>query len=196
MTESDFDAKPSILLLGQYSTGKTTFIKYLLGRDYPGCHIGPEPTTDRFVVVYHGMDERRVPGNTLAVQKDLPYQGLAGFGTGFLSRWARLPGRPPTHSRCVCRAGWRKRMRARGSGEGEGNALAVQKDLPYSRLAGFGTVFLPPGQEGATHTTARLAQPPTQQARSHLVESSQSAPSPPLSPYMPSMMPSMKLNYT
>ena len=31
--------------------GKTTFIKYLLGRDYPGTHIGPEPTTDRFVVV-------------------------------------------------------------------------------------------------------------------------------------------------
>lgn len=86
MTESDFDAKPSVLLLGQYSTGKTTFIKTLLGRDYPGCHIGPEPTTDRFVVVYHGMDDRRVPGNTLAVQKDLPYQGLSGFGTGFLSR--------------------------------------------------------------------------------------------------------------
>ena len=181
MTESDFDAKPSILLLGQYSTGKvwicvykystggawpmlirvggysqgkpwpqlraiqaswpltrlcpssgiclhclftlpwlrtpsypppplpyclavitavhtsvppplshpppqTTFIKSLLGRDYPGSHIGPEPTTDRFVVVYHGMEERRVPGNTLAVQKDLPYQGLSSFGTGFLSR--------------------------------------------------------------------------------------------------------------
>ncbi|GAX73326.1 hypothetical protein CEUSTIGMA_g780.t1 [Chlamydomonas eustigma] len=86
LTESDFDAKPSILLLGQYSTGKTTFIKSLLGRDYPGSHIGPEPTTDRFVVVYYGMDERRVPGNTLAVQKDLPYQGLQGFGTGFLSR--------------------------------------------------------------------------------------------------------------
>lgn len=65
---------------------QTTFIKYLLGRDYPGSHIGPEPTTDRFVVVYHGLEERRIPGNTLAVQKDLPYQGLAGFGTGFLSR--------------------------------------------------------------------------------------------------------------
>lgn len=132
MTESDFEAKPSVLLLGQYSTGdrvwhcpaapieapvmclrallvflsaatkqepagmcrccdervagvlcatfscstclstplshlqlcvsppgKTTFIKYLLGRDYPGSHIGPEPTTDRFVVVYHGLEERR-----------------------------------------------------------------------------------------------------------------------------------------
>jgi EH domain-containing protein 1 len=47
LNESDFEAKPSVLLLGQYSTGKTTFIKFLLGRDYPGCHIGPEPTTDR-----------------------------------------------------------------------------------------------------------------------------------------------------
>ena len=27
--------------------GKTTFIKHLLQRDYPGIHIGPEPTTDR-----------------------------------------------------------------------------------------------------------------------------------------------------
>ena len=45
LNESDFEARPSVLLLGQYSTGKTTFIKHLLGRDYPGIHIGPEPTT-------------------------------------------------------------------------------------------------------------------------------------------------------
>lgn len=43
MTESDFEAKPSVLLLGQYSTGKTTFIKFLLGREdgYPGILIDP-----------------------------------------------------------------------------------------------------------------------------------------------------------
>lgn len=87
-TNSDFDAKPMVMLLGQYSTGKTTFIKHLLKSSYPGkssislfgckcvsatcarikyiisssvlflthitsagAHIGPEPTTDRFVVV-------------------------------------------------------------------------------------------------------------------------------------------------
>jgi hypothetical protein len=95
-TNSDFDAKPMVMLLGQYSTGKTTFIKHLLRSSYPGdslshshththsvharacvcvcgggvlskncfvslywfplyfatgAHIGPEPTTDRFVVV-------------------------------------------------------------------------------------------------------------------------------------------------
>ena len=54
--------------------GKTTFIKHLLGREYPGIHIGPEPTTDRFVVVMGGMEERRTPGNTLIVQPDKPYQ--------------------------------------------------------------------------------------------------------------------------
>ncbi|MCI32082.1 EH domain-containing protein 1-like, partial [Trifolium medium] len=50
-TDSDFDAKPMVMLLGQYSTGKTTFIKHLLRCEYPGAHIGPEPTTDRFVAV-------------------------------------------------------------------------------------------------------------------------------------------------
>jgi ATPase subunit of ABC transporter with duplicated ATPase domains len=44
LTDSDIEAKPMVLLLGQYSTGKTTFIKYLLEREYAGCHIGPEPT--------------------------------------------------------------------------------------------------------------------------------------------------------
>lgn len=36
LNDADFDAKPLILLVGQYSTGKTTFIKYLLERDFPG----------------------------------------------------------------------------------------------------------------------------------------------------------------
>jgi ATPase subunit of ABC transporter with duplicated ATPase domains len=38
LTDTDFDAKPMVLLVGQYSVGKTTFIKYLLERDFPGQH--------------------------------------------------------------------------------------------------------------------------------------------------------------
>jgi hypothetical protein len=34
------------------------------------------------VIVQHGLEERRTPGNTLAVQPDKPYQGLSMFGTG------------------------------------------------------------------------------------------------------------------
>ena len=87
LTDADFDGKPQVLLLGQYSTGKTTFIRHLIGREYPGANIGPEPTTDRFVVVCHGQDDRITPGNTLAVQPDKPYSGLSNFGSGFLSKF-------------------------------------------------------------------------------------------------------------
>ncbi|PNT62099.1 hypothetical protein BRADI_5g25580v3 [Brachypodium distachyon] len=87
LTSSDFDAKPMIMLLGQYSTGKTTFVKHLLKTSYPGAHIGPEPTTDRFVVITSGPDERCIPGNTIAVQADMPYSGLSAFGTAFLSKF-------------------------------------------------------------------------------------------------------------
>ncbi|CAL9113980.1 unnamed protein product [Musa textilis] len=87
LTNSDFDAKPMVMLLGQYSTGKTTFIKHLLKTSYPGAHIGPEPTTDRFVVVMSGPDERTIPGNTIAVQADMAFSGLTMFGTAFLSKF-------------------------------------------------------------------------------------------------------------
>lgn len=87
LTNSDFDAKPMVMLLGQYSTGKTTFIKHLLNTSYPGAHIGPEPTTDRFVVVMNGPDDRSIPGNTVAVQADMPFSGLTSFGTAFLSKF-------------------------------------------------------------------------------------------------------------
>ncbi|XP_019459132.1 PREDICTED: EH domain-containing protein 1-like isoform X2 [Lupinus angustifolius] len=87
LTNSDFDCKPMVMLLGQYSTGKTTFIKHLLKSNYPGAHIGPEPTTDRFVVVMSGPDERSIPGNTIAVQADMPFSGLTTFGTAFLSKF-------------------------------------------------------------------------------------------------------------
>jgi len=87
MTDSDFDAKPMVLLIGQYSVGKTSFIRYLLGRDFPGQHIGPEPTTDRFIAVMHGPDDKTTPGNALAVSPNMPFRGLEMFGNGFLSKF-------------------------------------------------------------------------------------------------------------
>jgi EH domain-containing protein 1 len=80
-------AKPQVLLIGQYSVGKTSFIRYLLGRDFPGQRIGPEPTTDRFTVLINGPEERTIPGNALSVHPDLPFRGLERFGVSFLSRF-------------------------------------------------------------------------------------------------------------
>lgn len=93
LTDIEFDSKPQVMLVGQYSVGKTSFIRYLLGRDFPGQRIGPEPTTDRFTVLINGPEERTIPGNALSVHPDLPFRGLERFGVSFLSRFegSQLP---------------------------------------------------------------------------------------------------------
>jgi len=92
LNDAAFSARPMVLVLGPYSTGKSTFIKHLLGRDYPGLNIGPEPTTDRFVALVHSEADTRMPGNAAVVDKSLPFDELTQFGNGFLSRFevARL----------------------------------------------------------------------------------------------------------
>lgn len=69
-----------------YSTGKTTFIRHLLERDYPGVRIGPEPTTDKFHCIIHGRTDKIIPGNALVVDKSLPFSELSNFGNNFLTR--------------------------------------------------------------------------------------------------------------
>jgi len=93
LSDVEFDSKPQVMLIGQYSVGKTSFIRYLLGRDFPGQRIGPEPTTDRFTVLINGPEERTIPGNALSVHPDLPFRGLERFGVSFLSRFegSQLP---------------------------------------------------------------------------------------------------------
>lgn len=86
LEDPDFDAKPMILLVGQYSTGKTTFIRYLLERDFPGIRIGPEPTTDRFIAVMHDEKEGIVPGNALVVDPKRQFRPLSKYGNAFLNR--------------------------------------------------------------------------------------------------------------
>jgi len=87
ISDAEFDSKPQVMLVGQYSVGKTTFIRYLLGRDWPNIRIGPEPTTDRFTALMDGPGEKIIYGNSLAVMADMPYKGLERFGTAFLSRF-------------------------------------------------------------------------------------------------------------
>ncbi|KAH6563413.1 hypothetical protein BASA62_008624 [Batrachochytrium salamandrivorans] len=86
LSAADVAAKPIVLLMGQYSVGKTTFIKHLLGREYLGAHIGPEPTTDRFIAIMDGP-ERTIPGNAAAVSADLPFTALSHFGVSFLNKF-------------------------------------------------------------------------------------------------------------
>lgn len=118
--EAEFEAKPMVLLLGPYSTGKTTFITHLLGGDFPGAHIGPEPTTDRFMALVHGTSEGVTAYNDTAVEKDDDYVKEDEDPHSWLEKEKRqLPGRVM-----------------------KGNTLTVTPELPFASLANFGSAFL------------------------------------------------------
>jgi GTPase SAR1 family protein len=87
LSDSDFDSNPMVLLMGPYSSGKTTFIENLIGRQYPGSKIGPEPTTDTFNAIMPGGEDRIIPGNALVVTPNTPFHGLQTFGNSFLTRF-------------------------------------------------------------------------------------------------------------
>jgi len=87
LNDIDFQANPMVLLIGQYSTGKTTFINYVIEKDFQGMRIGPEPTTDRFTAVIYGEEDRVIPGNALCAMPNQPFSALQRFGMDFLSRF-------------------------------------------------------------------------------------------------------------
>ena len=90
LSKSDFVTKPMILLVGQYSTGKTSLIQYLIGEDFPGCRIGPEPTTDAFYAVMYGKQQKLIPGWAATINPDKPFQTLPKFGDGFLNKFSNV----------------------------------------------------------------------------------------------------------
>ncbi|CAB4059419.1 EH domain-containing protein 1,EH domain-containing protein 3,EH domain-containing protein 2,EH domain-containing protein 4 [Lepeophtheirus salmonis] len=95
LEESDFNSKPIVLLIGQYSTGKTSLVRYLLGEDFPGIRIGPEPTTEKFNIIMKGSDERIIPGNALVMDPKMPFRSLESFGNSFLNRLQKSLAKSP-----------------------------------------------------------------------------------------------------
>lgn len=60
--------------------------RYLIEKDYPGIRIGPEPTTDKFVIVMGGDQEQSIPGNALVSDPTKNFNDLSRFGNTFLKK--------------------------------------------------------------------------------------------------------------
>jgi len=60
--------------------------RYLIEKDYPGIRIGPEPTTDKFMVVMGGEKEQSIPGNALVSDPTKQFVDLSRFGNKFLKK--------------------------------------------------------------------------------------------------------------
>ncbi len=80
--------KPLVLIIGNYSSGKSTFINELLERDVQ--RTGQAPTDDSFTVLTapeESESEGDIPGPTVVADDNLPFTSLRRFGESFLSHF-------------------------------------------------------------------------------------------------------------
>lgn len=76
--------KPLVLIIGNYSSGKSTFINEILGSNIQ--RTGQAPTDDSFTIITSdkGVDED-VPGNTVVSDERLPFLSFRKYGEGLIS---------------------------------------------------------------------------------------------------------------
>ena len=78
--------QPLVLIIGNYSSGKSTFINELLGRDVQ--RTGQAPTDDCFTILAKpeaGESEKEIPGSTIVNDERLPFSSLRNFGESLLA---------------------------------------------------------------------------------------------------------------
>jgi len=78
--------RPIVLIIGNYSSGKSTFINELLGTQVQ--RTGQAPTDDSFTILTApgpGEKEGEVPGATVVNDESLPFESLRKFGDALIS---------------------------------------------------------------------------------------------------------------
>ena len=83
--EGEIAGAPTVLILGNHSSGKSTFINHLLGGSIQ--KTGLAPTDDAFTVLSFGGSEEERDGQAVVSTPTLPYSGLKSFGPQFLSHF-------------------------------------------------------------------------------------------------------------
>ncbi len=80
--------KPLVLIIGNYSSGKSTFINEVLDRQIQ--RTGQAPTDDSFTILTapeENETEDEVPGNSIVSDTRLPFGALRKFGESFLAHF-------------------------------------------------------------------------------------------------------------
>ncbi len=75
---------PMVLILGNHSSGKSTFINHMLGSEVQ--RTGLAPIDDGFTILAHGEDDDK-DGHAVVTNPELPFADLERFGPKFLSHF-------------------------------------------------------------------------------------------------------------
>ncbi len=76
--------KPTVLIVGNHSSGKSTFVNYLLGNAIQ--RTGLAPVDDGFTILTHGETASELDGPALVSNAAYPYGYLERFGKKLVSR--------------------------------------------------------------------------------------------------------------
>lgn len=82
-SEAALNDTPMILMLGNHSSGKSSFINHFVSEDIQ--QTGMAPTDEDFTIIRYGNIAKERPGNSLVSNPELGYEGLNQFGPRFLS---------------------------------------------------------------------------------------------------------------
>jgi ribosome biogenesis GTPase A len=74
---------PFVFLLGNHSSGKSTFINYVMGRDIQS--VGVAPTDDSFSIICSGPQDMDQDGHAVVGDPDFGFGGLRPYGTTLLN---------------------------------------------------------------------------------------------------------------
>ncbi len=77
--------KPLVLVIGNYSSGKSTLINEIVGKDIQ--RTGQAPTDDAFTIITknESSEEVEIPGSTLVNDESLPFEHFKHFGEKLIS---------------------------------------------------------------------------------------------------------------
>jgi len=81
--QDDNVALPFVFLLGNHSSGKSSFINFMLGRDVQTT--GVAPTDDSFTIITPGSEDTDRDGPALIGNPDLGFASLRAFGPSLIS---------------------------------------------------------------------------------------------------------------
>ncbi|EKX54199.1 hypothetical protein GUITHDRAFT_160834 [Guillardia theta CCMP2712] len=76
-------SRPMVLLLGNHSSGKSSFINFLVGSEVQKS--GVAPTDDSFTLITSGMEDTDQDGPALVGDPDLGFMALRNFGNALIS---------------------------------------------------------------------------------------------------------------
>ncbi len=83
--ESALKWKPTVLIIGNYSSGKSTLINEFIGQDIQ--RTGQAPTDDSFTIITcdPNVPQGETPGSTVVADTTLPFTGLRKYGHKLVS---------------------------------------------------------------------------------------------------------------